>query len=370
MKKQVIFDDVIFRLQRVGGISAVFYQLISRVKEDVDFECHLIATTKNEIDNFYWKNFKSVKIAVKKHLPNFLLQFWPYFFLSIKTYTIFHSTYYKIPIFKSKYLKYVITVHDLGYEYGIMRTGIRRILNIYLKKLAIIRADGIICVSHTTCQDLYKFYGEYLRDKKIEVIYNGLNESFYNQHLNILSTRLKTVLFVGGRQGYKNFNQVVKAVSTLEDFELVILGGGPLSQEHIILLDLAIPNRYSFCVDVREDELINHYKSAYCLVYPSSFEGFGLPIIEAMACCCPVIACSNSAIIEISGDSAVLISDPQSDNIVAGIKSLENEGYRLELIKKGYQHAKLFNWANTWMETKNFYTELLIKKDNSNINKN
>lgn len=359
MKKRVIYDDVIFRLQRVGGISAVFYQLISHFSNDETFDCQVVSSKIGDVNNFYWEKLDKKVFNKKILIPKYILQFIPYLFILYRGKFIFHSSYYNFPLFKLSSLKYVITIHDLGYEHGIMQTGFKRRLNIWFKKLAIQRADGIICVSKTTYIDLQRFYGQYLYNKKIEVIYNGLNDKFLNQDFSNLSFGSKSILYVGGRQRYKNFYQVVKALSMLDEFELIVLGGGELSLDHKRFLDTTIPGKYKFYNDVSDDILINYYRTAFCLIYPSSFEGFGIPIIEAMSCSCPVIGCSNSSIIEVARDNAVLISDALPGSIVKGVKQLQDEDFRLKLIERAFVYSKSFRWQINYIKTKLFYTEIL-----------
>jgi glycosyltransferase involved in cell wall biosynthesis len=363
MRVRIIYDDVIFRLQRIGGISGVFYQIISKFNFDKEFEVGIISTTRNQIDNLYWKSLINIKSFIKRRIPKSILQFTPFLiFPSVQT-TLYHFTYYNFPLFKFKNQFFVITIHDLGYEKKIMQSGFKRLVNVFFKKIAILRADGIICVSNNTYLDLFEYYGKYVRNKCVKVIYNGISDNYINQTIYDKITDPQKILFVGSRQGYKNFEKVVFALSKLVGYHLVILGGGKLSNSHFSLLESMLIGRYTFINDISEKELINQYNSAFCLIYPSSYEGFGLPVIEAMASGCPVITCSNSSMIEIAETYSILIPIAEPHNIINAIFSLENEVFRRDLILRAKEHSNLFNWESTYLKMKDFYGEVVSLRD-------
>jgi mannosyltransferase len=357
---KIIYDDVIFRLQKVGGISNVFGQLINFASKDESIELGYISTSKISIKNLYWSNLNIPNIVVKKYIPIFFLQFIPFINLNANIASIYHATYYNFPFKKNK-LIYVITIHDLGYERGIMQLGLRRIVNIFFKRLAINNADGIVCVSQSTYDDLFIFYGKYLKNKQVTVIHNGISDNFKNIGFQ-KNTSSKSVLFVGGRQKYKNFENLIRAISFSDEFNLIILGGGKLSEYHFNFLNKIIPNRFEFYKDLSEQELNEFYNQSFCMVYPSSYEGFGLPILESMAAGCPVIACSNSSIVEVSGGNALLIPNSKPEYIFNALNQLIDMEFRKSLILKGEQHAKTFNWNITYTKTKEFYTKMFNQK--------
>jgi hypothetical protein len=132
---KILYDDVIFRLQKVGGISNVFSQLMKFGNRDESIEFGYISTSKSRINNLYWSNLGIPKFVVKKNIPVFILQFIPFINLNDNIASLYHATYYNIPLKKNK-LIYVITIHDLGYERGLMQLGLRRLVNIFFKRLA------------------------------------------------------------------------------------------------------------------------------------------------------------------------------------------------------------------------------------------
>jgi mannosyltransferase len=362
---KILYDDVIFRLQKVGGISNVFSQLINFANKDESIELGYISTTNSNIKNLYWSKLNIPKIVLLKNIPNVILQFIPFINLNANIASIYHATYYNFPLIKNK-LIYVITIHDLGYERGIMQIGVRRLINIFFKRLAIIKADGIVCVSQCTFDELFFFYGKFLKNKQITVVHNGISANFKNLGFKT-SIASKNILFVGGRQNYKNFEDLVRAISFSKEFNLLILGGGGLSQYHLDFIKNIIPNRFAVYKDISEKELNEFYNNSFCLVYPSSYEGFGLPILESMAAGCPVIACSNSSILEVSGGNAVLIPSSNPQYIFKAFSQLKDIEFRTNLILRGMEHSKNFNWNKTYRETKQFYNKMINIKQNKNI---
>jgi mannosyltransferase len=356
---QVYFDNCIFVLQKIGGISLVFRELLNLLKQDKDIQVHMLLNGQADQNLFFKEVIDGLDTETEPKVPGALTQFMP-LLKKLPSGSIFHSTYYRYTFQKS--LKRVITIHDLGYERKIMQVGIKRAVNIFFKKIAIRNADAIICVSETTRDDLYLFYPDLLKGKTVKVIYNGLSPEFLSPEKPPLLQQGKYILYVGGRQHYKNFEKVVMAMSSLPDFHLVIAGGGKLNTAHAGLLDSQLKSRYLVRTDLSTQELKSLYSSAFCLVYPSSYEGFGLPLLEAMACGCPVVTCDNSCLREVSGGAAILITEPRPAAIVDGILALNDAASRADLIEKGKLHASKFSWERTVHDTVDLYNELIEKK--------
>lgn len=350
-KSTIVYDDIIFRLQLNGGISKVFVNLFKYSSTNECFKLILLKSGKSTLTERNIFNFIS---EIK--LPAFILQFLP-LLVKIPTKSIYHSTYLRYTFQKN--IVNVITIHDCGYEHGIMQSGIKKWVHLFFKKLAIKKCNAIICVSYNTRNDLLKFYPELIYKKPIRVIYNGIDEIYFkecNQEDRVIDK--KYILYVGNRSSYKNFISVVNAFKYLVDYSFVFVGVGELSNEHKVLLDRYIKNNYIYLQNLEERKLISVYSNAFCLVYPSSYEGFGLPIIEAMACGCPVIACNNSSIPEIASNAAVIIDKPDAFVISKAIKLLENKQFRNDLIAKGKIRSQSFSWKNTTLNTLEFYKHL------------
>ena len=311
---KIIHDNIIFNLQKAGGISTYWKNL----KEELHLGKQII-------------NINGSK-PKKSILPYQLLRFLNFKNLNQKKF-IFHSSYYRIS--KSKQALNVVTVHDFVYER--YASGLKKIIHQFYKGRAIRNADKLICISENTRNDLLKFY-PFVDDKKIEVIYHGVSKIF--KPLRSKSTSEKKIIFVGSRSGYKNFNVLVQALKEYNFFELHIVGGNPITaKEKKELTGI----KYKQYIGISDSELNQLYNESFALVYPSLYEGFGLPIVEALIAGCPVICNDGSSTGEI-GDKYVLSGKIDSNFIISSLKILENKVYREQLIKKGIEYASKFTW--------------------------
>ncbi|WP_220797582.1 glycosyltransferase family 4 protein, partial [Paraclostridium bifermentans] len=278
--------------------------------------------------------------------------------IKIKPNSIFHSSYYRIA--NQRNVINIVTVHDFTYEYFI--SGLAKKIHVLQKKNAIKKSDGIICVSENTKEDLIKFY-PYIDENKIKVIYNGVSDDFYNiedseNKNNNRYSQQKFIMFVGDRSGYKNFDVAIKVVENMENYKLMIIGGKELSQYEIRLLKNSIGDRYEHLKGISNEELNILYNSAFCLLYPSSYEGFGIPVIEAMKSGCPVVAMKCSSIPEVAGNAGVLVENKNYDEFIEAVKKLENQPFRGNIIKAGFKQAQKFSWEKTYKDTVEFYKEI------------
>ncbi len=283
---------------------------------------------------------------------NFL---WSQFFLPLtlnfeRNTDVFFSPAHYVPRFCPTPL--VVTIHDLSYFYypqEFLKKDLYKLQN--WTKYSVERAKKIIAVSKTTKKDLMKFYQ--IPDGKIEVIYNGYEKLTQNNvkrlALNVIDK--KYLLYVGTLQPRKNIPLLIKAFSSFKknhpDFKLVIVGKKGWLYDEIFneTKKLGLENDVIFTDYVTDDELGALYRGAFCLVMPSLYEGFGIPILEAMSFNCPVISSFSSSLPEV-GDDACLYFDPKSEaDLLDKLIILKgNENLRKELIKKGKERVKLFSW--------------------------
>jgi mannosyltransferase len=208
-------------------------------------------------------------------------------------------------------------------------------------------------------------------ENKIRVIYNGVSEDFFNieYEFNIADKDLrfkhleneKYLLYVGHRTGYKNFKLAVDAASQfLNQYKLVIVGER-FTEEEKKWVESKLGNQYLQLKGLNNENLNHLYNKAFALLYPSSYEGFGIPIIEAMKTKCPVIAFKNSSIPEVAGEAALLYEEENVDSIIHGIQKLQDKDLRDRLKNKGIIQAEKFSWDNTFRQYIEFYKELYEK---------
>ena len=349
----LILDNIIFSLQKSGGVSAVWYEHLQRLLSDQQFSEYLkLIEFDKAISNVFRKGLK-INESIILHESSRLLKLRRYINPPLKFTSdpfIFHSSYYRTC--PNKNAINITTVHDFTYEY--FTKGVAKSIHCWQKYRAIRNSDLIICISENTKKDLLKFVPD-IDATKIRVIYNGVSEDYFPMNDSHVDES-RFALFVGARDGYKNFDIAVEAIKdTSLDFVIV---GSPLSVIEIKYLDSTLgKNRYRYAGRISNKELNELYNSAFCLLYPSSYEGFGIPVIEAQKAGCPVIAANRSSIPEIIGDKTMLINEISSTEILKKIQSLKNDHIRKEMIALGLENAKRFSWDKTYAETIKVYDE-------------
>ncbi len=331
----IILDLIVTSLQRSGGISVYFDNICNFLSKsgekyfvvgDYSFEQYPVARR-----NRFLERYRSARV---NHTDG-----------------VFHSSYYRLP--SRRGLKVVTTVHDFTYEKYV--GGLARWVHSWQKNRAIRHSDIVICVSQNTARDLMRYCP--VEPGKVRVIYNGVSEKYFPITDGLEPSNI--VLFVGGRRGYKNFRAAVTAVASLHELELHIVGGGPLNKHERQQLDRLMPNRYKWLGYLSDDDLNLAYNRAYALLYPSSYEGFGIPIIEAMRAGCPVIAVNSSSIPEVAGKAALLVDNPSVDMLISALRQINFQ--REQLRKDGFVQAAQFSWSRCFEETLAVYQELLHK---------
>ena len=311
------------------------------------------------IDNIFYKN-ENISQKQESFLPVKLARYLS-FQKRLPKGTIFHSSYYRIA--DQKDVANIVTVYDFTYEKYC--SGLPRYVHSWQKKRAIKNSDGIICISENTKNDLIKFNPN-IDENKIQTIYLSADESFEllespKDGLKKVFKELidkKYVLYVGDRSDYKNFDIAVKTTQQIHNCILVIVGGGALRDGETKLLQ----KDYFHYQGISAEDLNILYNNAFCLLYPSSYEGFGIPVLEAMRAGCPVVSTNLSSIPEVAGDAGLLVNNIKVEEFVKEIEKLEDNEFRDKIIAKGLEQSKKFSWDRCFEETFEFYKEVVGKK--------
>lgn len=340
MKIKLHFDDIIYQLQRQGGISTYWTEITSRIYTSSFFQINRTKGSKKT----------------------------RYFPISTNA-DVFQSSYYRLPL--SKNVKNVVTIHDFLYDFGFIKT-LNASINIFQTRLAINKADAIVCVSENTKKDLLLLYPKLVNHPGIYVVGHGtsfkLNESLNQQPpirlLELSQTMLhKYILFVGKRIKYKNFRTALLGFfeSNLPKygFSMICVGAKFTEAEVQLIQKINLQNHVSFFENATNNELNYLYQNSFALVYPSLYEGFGLPPLEAMSCGCPVVASNNSSIPEVVGNAGILINPFDIKEIASALESLLCEKVRNSYIAKGFTRAKLFNWEDVSQKYIEIYQSLV-----------
>ncbi|HVF69501.1 MAG TPA: glycosyltransferase family 1 protein, partial [Xanthomonadales bacterium] len=257
----------------------------------------------------------------------------------------------------------VISVMDLSFLYYPELFNKRDLFQLHSwTAYSVKKAKKIITISNSSKNDIIKEYkigpgGVYVTYPGIKS-FTSLNPQIYA--MNQLKTKYnldkRYILFVGTVQPRKNIARLIEAFSKLDekDLELVIVGKKGWLYEEIFEKpeQLGIEEKVKFLDQVTNDELPMLYKHAVCMVLPSLYEGFGLPILEAMKNDCPVITSNVSSLPEAGGDACLYVNPEEVDDIAETMSKLINDGkLRKELIEKGRKQVTKFSWENTARET-------------------
>lgn len=342
---KLILDGIIYSLQRQGGISVYFNELVAG-----------LSRAGEEVELVTFAPFLGIPIGVSgiRHttVPSRLLERYRPFSLPAgwSSDMIFHSSYYRVPSKRS--IPTAVTVHDFNYER--CQRGPRQWVHTVQKNAAIRAAQAVICISESTKQDLLEFVGE-TPGQTIHVIHNGVSDIFKRQSLG--PSVKPYVLFVGQRGGYKNFRLAVDAIAMLPELELHCVGGGALHPKELQGLPDSVAMRIRHLGFVTDEELNVSYNRAVCLVYPSSYEGFGIPVVEAMRAGCPVVSMDCKAVLEVGRDALTIAAadDPRA-MADAILKTVSSE--RSSLVLKGLAVAQAYSWDATHRQTLEVYRSL------------
>lgn len=215
-------------------------------------------------------------------------------------------------------------------------------------------ATRIIAISENTQKDIMDYFD--VNQNKIDVIYHGFNKSIGKNGINSFG---KYLLFVGRRGGYKNFRIFARAASNLllkeTDLKLVCVGE-PFNKDEVENLRSLHILEKTIAVSVDEKQLNNLFSNAVAFVYPSLYEGFGMPILEAFSNNCPVCLSHKSSLPEIAGDAAVYFDPNNEGSIEEAIKKIiYNTDFSQKLITKGVNRLKSFSWEKTVEQTIDSY---------------
>ena len=359
---KIVLDNIIFWLQRSGGGSVYWTELIKRFNDLNSAEISFFDQSE-PTDNIFRENLHlnnrylevKFKLKIRRYLP---------FTEKINDKSIFHSSYFRVS--NSKNAVNVTTIHDFTTEK--FRKGLARWVNLKQKKYAIEKAKGVICISENTKRDLLEFFPQ-TDQKKIKVIYNGVSDDFFavSEEFSIAEKdprfsnldNQKYLLYIGHRTAYKNFDIAVKAAGKFKnEYKFVVIGEKFSQKEEIFIKNYLNKDQIIQLSGIKNKELNFLYNKAFALLYPSSYEGFGIPIVEAMKTRCPVIAANTSSIPEIAGNAVLLCDNINEEQIISSIMKLKNEDLRMVLVREGLLQSEKFSWDKTFNAYLEYYKEL------------
>ena len=361
----VYFDGILYSWVEHGGIVRYFNELYKNFSTDITPSVlfHTPHPTITLPERVNTKDLLRLPIVpLPKNLQRRLYKplntyvFEKYF--QTKTDGVFHSTYYST--YKNVHIPQITTVHDMTYErfpHLFKDAGSLRFMK--QKEKSVRAADQIICISETTRKDVAEYYG--IPSEKLHVVYHGVDSSFrplpqvkVEKCLEKLQVIGPYILFVGQRDRYKNFSVLLDAFTSwkgYQDFTLVVVGGNWSTEEanRVALLDTK--KRIKHVGRVNDEQLVALYNGASTFVFPSLYEGFGLPILEAMACNTSVVAADIPAFRELANDQAYFFDPTDTQSLQVSLDDATSHQY------DPLSHIDIhsFSWQKTAKQTEAIY---------------
>lgn len=380
---KILYDSQCFDMQKFGGISRYFCEIMKNFSVNDEFilaciysrneylkQSNLVNCLEDKTGfefffpniefvgkkQLYWLKNKLSRSKVRQNKQECIKA------LKQQDFDIFHPTYYD-----SYFLEYiekkpfVLTIHDMIHEkYPEFFSDADKIIK--NKKLLAEKAAKIIAVSNKTKEDIVECYGSSFADK-IEVIYHGssLNSALINGIIDFKAVFGKYFLYTGKRANYKNFLFMIEACAEFlieKDLKMICSGSDFSETEKKLFKNLNISDRVIHCF-ASDKELFWLYKNAIAFVFPSYYEGFGIPILEAFEAGTPCLLANASCFPEIAKDAAIYF-DPQNKNeIVTAMTKILDKDLAEELIEKGKKRLTDFSWGKTVQQTLGIYKSLL-----------
>jgi glycosyltransferase involved in cell wall biosynthesis len=367
----VIYDHQIFSHQEFGGVSRYFCEIAGRIARCAGWNARVIAPlhynqylAASDVPTTGW--YVPLPFSKARRLYSLCDDLVSAPLLKFSRGSVLHQTYYSSAP-RPRDGSLVVTVFDMIHELFAANFSpsdpVAR-----LKKQAVAVADHVICISHRTADDLMAILGT--PRAKITVTHLASSDVFELGHSSRRSAgraERPYFLYVGKRDGYKNFRRVLDAYATstrlAEDFDLVAFGGGAFdARERERIANL----RPSAVRQVSGDDarLADYYAGAHAFIYPSEYEGFGIPPLEAMGCGCPVLCSDTSSVPEVVGEAGEYFDPTDTESIRAGLERLAyDDGRRIELIAAGRRRSAQFSWDRCAAETLVAYQHMGVERN-------
>ena len=344
-----------------GGVSRYICEIVKVLESEIEIDMSILYT-----DNIYLEElqFPGIRRFItkndfkgKRRIQRIINTFFSNYKIIRNNYDLFHATY-SDPYFLLKPKKpVVVTIHDMINE-KLPEYHKSHAKHIASKKNLIYNSDHIIAISENTKKDILELYS--IPPEKITVIYHGAPTASKEAVKNEYG---KYLLFVGRRTRYKNFTFFVESIAPilLEDKHLNLVCVGPVftPSEEEFLKELGIRHQVT-AVSVPDPLLFSLYRNALAFVFPSLFEGFGIPILEAFASNCPVCLSNSSCFPEIAGDAAVYFDPGDKQSILESVQRvIHDKELASEITRRGRQRLPLFSWDTAARETLQVYNSVL-----------
>ncbi len=361
--KKILYDNQMFTFQRFGGVTRYFADLMYNLPADEFVSSLPMYFCENHyITKTYGQNYPSLCVPnnyrVRRRIYQVINRQYAWNAIKFSDYDIFHPTYYSPYFLKSlkhRQKPFVLTIHDMTFERYPQDVLIYD-RTIQHKKLLATEADHIIAVSENTKRDVVELLG--IAPEKISVVHHG----FRPVSEKVTQIFDKYVLYVGERKGYKNFFQWLSAIRPLlvaDPALKIVCTGNPFTTSELNLFKRWNINESIIHISASDEELASLYSYAICFVFPSHYEGFGIPILEAFSNGCPVCLSNASCFPEVAADAALYFNPNDAQSMYDTLHELlAKESLRNELTLKGYERLKEFSLEKMVAQTCEVYRKM------------
>jgi glycosyltransferase involved in cell wall biosynthesis len=363
MTMRVTFDDQIFTAQRIGGASRYFTELLHEFRSDASHGVHAVTPFRYVITEYLvhsdparFKTPGGARIARRGRVLRTMNAARSA--SRLRRASLLHHTYYLPSYLRLPATRRICTVYDMIPELlpELYPNGSPH----YAKEAFVRACDAVLCISQTTKDDMLRLYGSL--DKPVEVTHLAVSDEYYRAQAKDDDGH-PYVLYIGRREQYKNFDVVLRAFAALAaehpTLRLLCAGGGPLRDtETARIAELGLTERVERRT-IPDAELPALYASAVAMVFPSKYEGFGLPIVESFAARCPVVVADTPCSIEVSDGAAQVFSHDDDEQLAGILSRLAGEPTeRARWAALGSSRAQDFSWARTAAQTAAVYRRI------------
>ena len=364
MMKKILYDNQMFTFQRFGGVTRYFADLLYNLPSN-EFvgELPMVFCENHYVTNTYGREYRTLSFPenyrIRRRIYQIANRVATLHALRTGGYDIFHPTYYSpyfLPFVKSRKRAFVLTIHDMTFE-RFPQDVLIYDRTIPHKKKLIKEADHIIAVSENTKRDIVELLGT--DPSKISVVHHGFLPG------GTAAPQLfdRYILYVGERKGYKNFFPWLSAIRGLlvldPTLKIVCTGSSFSTAEKEMLQKWGVANSIVH-IAANDAEMASLYRHALCFVFPSLYEGFGIPILEAFSNNCPVCLSNASCFPEVAGDAAMYFEPQNAQSMYDTLKEvISSASLREELRTRGAERIKEFSLQKMVRQTCDVYRKVL-----------
>ena len=335
-------DCIIFGLQCFGGIGNYWARLLDRATVSPYLETRLVLPQQlsfRDFDPAWTHGLAPLRERLSAQVSRYMRAPVP------DRDAVFHTSYYRLP--RGHVSRYIVSAYDFTYER--YRSGIARYVHTAQKLASLRRADAVLCISHSTKRDVLEFCRG-IDPAKLHVTHLGIDNDMFFRDAGPDPGERATVLFVGQRGGYKRFDLAVDALRQCPRLRLGVVGP-PLERTERDMLRATLGDRWKEFGPVDTSKLRRLYSTAFAFIFPSDYEGFGLPVLEAMACGCPEVAADRSSLPEVGGQAAHYAKEQRGDDYAVHLNALADRAVYDAAVQAGIARAHRFPWSATFDQT-------------------